>query len=83
MIVKEYFQNINTRAPKNYFERWYADVWRRFINASIAPPNIVDKLLSQELAKVGATLTHKDNGYRFVVTFEKDEDYTWFVLRWS
>lgn len=83
MIVREYYQNINTKAPKNYFERWYADLWRRFINSPIAPPGVVDRLLAQELAKVGATIANKDNGYRFVVTFDNDDDYLMFVLRWS
>lgn len=83
MIVREYYQNINTKAPKNYFERWYADMWRRRIDASIAPPGLVDKLIAEELVRVGATISNKDNGYRFVVTFNNDDDYLMFVLRWS
>jgi hypothetical protein len=83
MIVKEYKQNINTKLPKNYFERWYADMWHRRIDAYAVMPDVLTPILTEELAKIGATFTHKDNGYRFVVTFWHDADYTWFVMRWS
>lgn len=83
MIVKEYYQNINTKAPKNYFERWYADMWRKHINAPIAQPGVVNRLMTEELAKAGATFNNKDNNYRFVVTFDNDDDYLMFVLKWS
>ena len=83
MIVKEYYQNINTHAPKNYFERWYADLWRRRVGGRLAQPGVVQSLMTEELALVGATFTEKDNGYRFVVKFENDIDYTVFVLKWS
>lgn len=83
MIVKEYHQNINTRAPENYFECWYADVWRRRIGKPTAQPGVLTTVLKEELAKIDATFTEKDNGYRFVVTFNNDAEYTMFVLRWS
>lgn len=83
MIVREYYQNIDCYHPKNYFERWYADMWRRRINKRLANPGVVDDLMREELALVDATFTNKDNGYRFVVTFNNDADYTAFVLRWS
>jgi hypothetical protein len=82
MIVKEYYQNINTRAPKNYFENWYADVWGRRIGKPISPPGILERILNEELEKVGATYVNI-GGYRFRVYFDKDQDYTAFVLRWS
>jgi hypothetical protein len=83
MIVREYTQNINTYRPRNYFERWYADMWRQFINAPTAPPGIVERFMTQELAKINASYTYTDNGYKFRVTFNNDAEYTAFVLRWS
>lgn len=83
MIVKEYYQNINVHKPRDYFERWYADLWRRRIGGSIAQPGVVESLMKEELAEIGATFTNKDNGYRFVVTFNNDAEYTLFALRWA
>lgn len=83
MIVKEYYQNINVNKPRNYFEKWYADLWNRRIAKKTAPPGLVDRLMEEELAQAGASFTGKDNNYRFVVTFNNDRDYTMFVLRWS
>lgn len=83
MIVKEYYQNIDCHHPKNYFERWYADLWRRRISTKVARPGAVESLMTEELAQIDATFIGKDNGYRFVVTFNDDKKYTWFVLRWS
>jgi hypothetical protein len=83
MIVREYYQNINTKQPKNYFERWYADLWRRRINAPTAQPGVVDRLMTEELAKIGATFKGTQKDYRFSVTFKDEKSYTMFVLRWS
>ncbi len=83
MIVKEYYQNINIHKPRDYFEKWYADLWRRRIGGPLAGPGVVQSLMIEELALAGATLEEKDRGYRFVVTFQNDADYTLFVLRWS
>lgn len=83
MIVREYYQNINIYKPRDYFERWYADLWQRRWNKSTAPPGYIESIMTEELAQIGATFKHKDNGYRFVVTFTRDQDYTMFVLRWS
>ena len=83
MIVKEYYQNIDCIHPKNYFERWYADMWARRITKRIAPPGLVESLMREELAQIDATFTGKDNNYRFVVTFNDDKKYAWFVLKWS
>lgn len=83
MIVKEYYQNIDCLNPKNYFEKWYADMWARRIAKRIAPPGVVESLMKEELEKIRATLSEKDNGYRFVVNYEDPAAYTMFVLRWS
>lgn len=83
MIVKEYYQNINIHKPRDYFEKWYADMWNRRIGQPIAPPGSLWELLTEELKQHNATITEKDNGYRFIVTFHNDADYTMFVLRWS
>lgn len=83
MIIKEYYQNINVQKPRDYFEKWYADLWRRFINGPNAPSGMVDRLMVQELAKIGATVKGTQNDYRFSVTFKDEKSYTMFVLRWS
>ena len=83
MIVREYFGNINCNQPKNYFERWYADVWWRRIDTRTALPGVLETILDEELAKVGAYFHNIQRGYRFKVTFHNDADYTAFVLRWS
>ncbi len=83
MIVKEYYQNINCSKPRDYFERWYADVWARRIARKTAPPGLVDSILEEELEKVGATYESTERGYRFKVYFNNEHDYTMFVLRWS
>jgi hypothetical protein len=83
MIVKEYYQNIDCNRPKNYFEKWYADMWSRRIAKKTAAPGVVESLMKEELALVGASFSEKDKGYRFVVTFQDDAKYTMFVLRWS
>jgi hypothetical protein len=83
MIVKEYYQNINCSKPRDYFERWYADVWARRIGTNIAQPGVLARVLEEEIAQVGAYLEDKDRGYKFVATFKDEHDYTMFVLRWS
>ncbi len=83
MVIKEYYQNINVHRPKDYFEKWYADVWKRRIGAPTAPPGILERILNEELEQVGATYEITERGYRFRVYFDEDRDYTMFVLRWS
>lgn len=83
MIVKEYYQNINIHRPRNYFENWYADLWRRRIGGKVAQPGVVESLMKEELAEIGATFNSKDNDYRFVVTFHNEEAYTMFCMKWS
>ena len=83
MIVREYNRNINCNQPKNYFERWYADVWRRRIGTPTAPPGVLEIILDEELEQVGATYESTERGYRIRVYFDEDQDYTAFVLRWA
>lgn len=83
MIVKEYYQNINIHKPRDYFERWYADVWSRRIGKRLAQPGVLQAILTEELAEIEASAVGKDNDYKFVVTFNDDYAYTMFVLRWS
>jgi hypothetical protein len=83
MIVREYYQNINVHKPRDYFERWYADVWARRIARNTARHELVDSILEEEIAQVGAWIDSKDRRYRYEVTFKNDHDYTMFVLRWS
>ena len=83
MFVKEYYQNINCNKPRNYFEKWYADLWRKFINAPTAPPGMVERFMTQELAKIDATFEGIQNNFRFSVTFKDEESYNMFVMKWS
>jgi hypothetical protein len=83
MIVREYYANINCSRPRDYFERWYADVWRRCIGKQTAEPGILEPILDEELEQVGATYEITERGYRFRVSFGDDRDYTAFVLKWS
>lgn len=83
MILRTYYQNINVHRPRNYFERWYADVWRRRIGKHTAEPGVLEKILKEELEQVGATYDQTERGYRFLVFFNNDRDYTAFVLKWS
>lgn len=83
MIVKEYYQNINIHTPRNYFEQWYADVWRRRIGKRIAQPGLLQAILTEELASINATAVGKDNDYKFVVTFKDERSYLMFVLKWQ
>ncbi len=83
MIVKEYYQNINVHKPRDYFEKWYADVWRRRIGKSTTMPGQLRPILVEELAQAGATISYADSDYRVKVVFEHDRDYSMFVMRWS
>ena len=83
VVVKEYYQNINVNKPRDYFEKWYADLWRRFINTPTAPPGMVEELMTQELAKIGANFKGIQKDYKFSVTFKNEKTYIMFVLRWS
>ena len=83
MIVREYYQNINCHKPKDYFERWYADLWRRRIGTPNAPSGIVERIMDEELEQAGARYEYTERGYRFRVCWDQDTDYTMFVLRWS
>ena len=83
MIVRDYYQNINIHKPRDYFERWYADVWRRRIGTSTAPPGILEMILDEELELVGARYVGTEREYKFRVTFDNEHDYVIFALRWS
>jgi len=83
MIIKDYYQNISVNRPRDYFERWYADVWRRRIGKHTVATGILRKVLDEELEQVGATYESIERGYRFRVYFDNDQDYTMFVLKWS
>ena len=84
MIKREYPSNINVRAPKSYFENWYAAMWRRnFQYANNVQPHGFWKAIKNDLAEVGAIIIQDDDSAYWTVEFERDEDYTFFVLRWS
>lgn len=83
MIIREYYQNINCHKPKDYFERWYADVWARRIAKKTAGPGILGPILDEELACINARIESQDKGYRYKVTYQNEQEYMMFVLRWS
>ena len=83
MITRKYHSSIVIRKPKNYFERWYADVWERRLIDSEVMASIYYGVMVEELAKIGAVdMAPPDNAY-FDLMFVRDEDYTMFVLRWT
>ena len=84
-IVKRYRKNINAKDPRNYFEKWYANMWRNcFVGAQHVASSSFFTVFNDELSKVGATISPIDNNdayYRII--FEDERDYLMFVLRWS
>ena len=84
MITNEYCSHINAREPKNYFERWYSDMWRKNFRHSQNVQNSAFWIaMKNDLSEVGATITEDNDSTYWTVTFERDEDYTFFVLKWS
>ena len=83
MIVREYYQNINVRLPRNYFEKWYADMWHRRIGKTSVTFKQFYPILEEELKKVGATYDHINFGFKFRVCFDNDKDYAMFILKWA
>lgn len=83
MIVKEYWRGINVTDPNGYFENWYADMWKRCINSHIAEPNQLKEAVYNELKKVGADVECTNGDHKYKVTFDEDNNYIIFVLKWS
>ncbi len=83
MIVKKYHANININKSSNYFENWYADVWRRRIINFTVTRDVLLSLLEEEVNKYGATLQRLDLDYKYEVSFLNNAEYTLFVLRWA
>lgn len=84
MIAREYGMNINVPAPRNYFERWYADMWRRRVSEKRCDISVFQSIFLEELEKIGATAPGYDPAdYKTRIEFADDKDYTAFVLRWS
>lgn len=83
MIIKQYYTNINVRDPKNYFENWYSDPWRRKIKKFSIQRDLLFTILNGELEQLGAKLSCIENDFRFKVEFVDDHKYTMFVLKWS
>ena len=83
MITRKYHSSIVIRKPKNYFERWYADVWMRRLIDSELRATIYHSVMAEELTKIGAVdMAPPDNAY-FDLLFKDEVDYTMFVLRWT
>ena len=83
MICRNYHSSIRIHHPKNYFERWYADVWKRRLMNIEDPSGKYYHVMNEELAKIGAVdMAPTDNAY-FQLFFKDDRDYTMFVMRWA
>lgn len=81
MITKEYPTNIDTYDPRNYFEKWYSEVWHRRIGMKSADPVVWCLILIEEFKQSGGILRYGSN--KFKIAFENEKDYTMFILRWS
>lgn len=84
MISKEYHATINVYKPRNYFEKWYADVWKRRNNKTTWPLSQLREILTDELALVGAEFEQSNqiSGPKWTIKFYNDSNYTIFLLRW-
>ena len=82
MTIKQYYTTINIHDPKNYFENWYSDVWRRKIKKYSVQRDLLYCILNGELEQLGAKLSCIENGFRFKVEFADEQKYTMFVLKW-
>lgn len=83
MICRNYHSSIHIHHPQNYFERWYADVWkRRLVNVEDSYGKFYH-IMEEELTKIGAVdMAPPENAY-FELVFKDDRDYTMFVMRWA
>jgi hypothetical protein len=83
MIEKRYHTSINVTQPENYFEKWYADVWRRRIGAESVAGVLLRNIIYEEIEKVGATIDSCGSDGRYCVRFDDERNYTLFVLKWT
>ena len=81
MIVKKYRVNIDINNPKNYFEKWYSEVWHRRVGTESVKPGVLRPILIEEFKQSGGILRHGSS--KFKVSFENEKDYTMFILRWA
>lgn len=82
MITKEYSTNIDTYNPRNYFEKWYSEVWHRRVGINSVKPDVLHPILIEELKQSGGIL-RRGLRSKFEVVFKNEKDYTMFILRWS
>ena len=83
MICRKYHSSVRIHNPKNYFERWYADVWKRRLLEQPTIASIYNTIIEEELVKIGAVdMAPPENAY-FELLFKDEYDYTMFVLKWS
>lgn len=83
MIEKRYNSSIDITRPENYFEKWYADVWRRRIGAESVAGVLFRKIIYEEIEKIGATIYSCSSDGRYCVRFANERNYTLFVLKWT
>ena len=62
---------------------FYTDVWRREFDTKFGVmPSLLVVALRQSLKPYNGILTETDRG-EYLITFEQEQDYTWFELRWA
>ena len=84
MIVREYPPYLQSADEDkwSYFERWFIYVWRRHMGSNVMLLKDQLSYFQEELRLYNATIEINANHF-LEVTFELDEDYTLFVLRWT
>ena len=53
--------------------------WFNFLSS--LPADIKD--IPKELKKWGATIPYNKNGYSDTIMFDREEDLSWFLLKWA
>lgn len=84
MVVKRYTANINIHEPKNYFERFYAEVWQTNLSPVISAfPSAVADLVKADLAAYNIALVYNHDANYYEVSYPTQEDYLVFLLKYS
>lgn len=81
-IVK--YANVNVRlSHQDAWANFYSQVWRdEFGDRFGVFPITLREVLNQRLKEYGGRLNEDSQG-RYIITFNQEQDYTWFELRWA
>lgn len=84
MLTKRYTTNINIHTPKNYFERFYAEVWQENISPVFSAfPSAVADLVKVKLAAYNIAVVYNHDASYYEVSYPTQEDYLVFLLKYS